>query len=290
MSNIQGLQLPDGVDRLSLPQKALILGGLGVAGWYVLPVLLALMVNLVMVLAIGIPLAFVAYNYKAFWYLFAWLGDKTTSWIIGLDVLGAMDNYLLWVKKQYNILLASKGELEAQVESLQTEIGTYEKSFSDNKKRLQQAEANNNSAQISIYSNNLMMDKDFIEQLTPILDEGKKHVQYLDELVETFDVKQQQLAYTVKTQKAKYKSLKSMSKGLRAASSVQRGVDGNDMWRRTQEQLVNQMNKFTADIKTFETVLKPAIEQNRFDKQLRETEGRKLLEEFKNNDFQKLAA
>jgi phage shock protein PspC (stress-responsive transcriptional regulator) len=84
------LMLPSGVDKLSLGQKIVAGGIAGVALYFALPVLLALMVNLLMVVVIGVPLAFLAYNYQMVWQVFKLISWHTTKFIIGLDVIGFM--------------------------------------------------------------------------------------------------------------------------------------------------------------------------------------------------------
>jgi hypothetical protein len=281
------LILPSGVDKLSVPQKV-VAGGLMLGGLYfALPILLSLMVNLVMVLLIGVPLAFLAYNYQMIWLLFKNLSWHTTKWLIGLDVLSYMDRYVDYVRDREQLILNSKRDLIANVEGVRGEIQERESSYASNMKKADVADRQGNSAQCDVYTSNAADDKDFIASLAPIKEEADKQVMYLGELAEVFGTKRQQLEYKVKAQKSKYKSLQTMSRGMGAASEVISGSGAESaIWKETQEQLVSQMNQFTANIKTFEEVVKPAIESGRFDRQLRKEEGQKLLEQFRATNFE----
>lgn len=283
------LVLPDGVDKLSLPQKVIALGIVGVAAYYLLPILLAMMVSLLWIVIIVSILGFAAMNYRMIWTFAKWLSWKGTQWLIGLDVLGYMDRYLAYVGEQEQVLLNSKRDLVKELEGVKGQISDSEKAFQEQMNRADAAEKLENKVQFDIAISSAQDHKDYIQTLSPVRDEAEKQVAYLTELTDVFHTKHEQLGNTVKMQRTKYNSLQAMSKGMGAASDVLRGAGGqNEIWKETNRQLIDQMNTFTANIKTFEDVIKPAIEGARFDKQLRETTGKQLLNEFRNTNFKQL--
>lgn len=281
MNNMNGLVLPEEVDKLTMPQKILAFGGLGIAAYFIVPILLTLMVNIYILLAMIIPLGIVVYNWQVVWYLFTMMSDKLSSWAIGLDVLGAMDRYLLWYKEQYQILLSGKAELETTVNSTREEINLRNKSYTENMNKADYAAKHNMDADADIYLSNAQIDKELVADLLPLVNEGEEQVKYMAELAEAVKGNEKKLEYNILAQKSKFKMLKSMRKGLGAAAQTVGGLNSNEVWRKTNEQLVKQMNKMTNDINRYKDVVQPAIQEARFNKQLRQTEGRKLLEEFR---------
>ena len=281
------LILPSGVDKLSLPQKVLAGGLMAGALYYVLPVLISLMINVLWAIAICIPIVFLAYNYQMIWLWFKNVSWYMTKWLIGLDVLSYMDRYVEWVTNKEKVILAAKTTLIANVESVKGDIAERELSYADNVRKADVADRHGNAVQCDILTSNAMDDKEYIQSLSPMLEEGQKQVAYISELAETFGANRQKLEYKVKAQKSKYNSLKTMSRGMGAASEVIAGSGAEAaIWKETQNQLVGQMNQFTANIRTFEDTLKPAIESGRFDRQLRKEEGQKLLEQFRSTNFE----
>jgi hypothetical protein len=149
------------------------------------------------------------------------------------------------------------------------------------------AEKMGEDKQQEIYQSQALDDQDFIATLMPIRDEAQKQVEYMKELTDMLATRREQLAYKVESQESKYKALKAMSGGMRAASDVIGGAGGmSELWKETNNQLIGEMNNMTASIQVFEDKIRPAIEQNRFDQKLRKEEGMKLLEQFKNPQLQ----
>lgn len=281
------LVLPSGVDKLSVPQKVVAGGLLAVGLCFAGPILWAMMVNLLMVVVIGVPVVFAAYNYQMIWLLFKNISWHATKFLIGLDVLSYMDRYVEWVTQQEKMIITAKRDLIANVESVKGDIEEREHSYSDNMRKADAADRGGNAVQSEILMSNAADDKEYIATLSPMKEEAEKQVAYISELAEVFGANRQKLEYKVSAQKSKFKALKTMSRGMGAASQVISGSGGESaIWKETQNQLVGQMNQFTANIKTFEDTLKPAIESGRFDRQLRKEEGQKLLEQFRSTNFE----
>lgn len=287
MSN---LVLPSGVDQTTLSQK-IVAGGLlalgGVALWWLLPPVIVILANLWMAIALALPLLWVAYNPTLVWGIAKTVSWKVTKSIIGLDVLSAMDRYYDWVCARLEVTVQSRQELSATLERTKKDIKEKEKSYRQSLERADQADRLGNKVEASIAASRAVADKEFLESLIPIRDEVQLKVDYLDELIGVFKVNKEQLRYAIDSKKTQFEALKSISKGLASANAVIGGSnEATKLYEESLNQLADKMSRFAANIQTFETNIKPVLEGARFDKQMAEVQGRKLLEEFRASNFQ----
>lgn len=280
MSNT--LMLPEGVDKLSLPQKVVALGLLGGAAYFVVPFLIAMMVNLWIAAILAIPILYVAYNPMLVWGVFKTLSQKSTDWIIGLSPLSAMDRYLDWVKMKHRSITSAKLELMAAQQDINNQITEKENSYKQLMKKALHAEDKGEEIQASSYAENAASDKEFLENLIPVRDDVKNKLDYLSELDEVFDSNTKKLSYKIDNLKQRYKLIKTTHKGMKSANAViGESGDAQRMFNVALQSANDDMNKMTANIQQYEQNIKPMLTGAKFDKELRQGEARKLLDEFR---------
>lgn len=281
------LVLPDGVDKLSTSQKAVALGVLGVVGYLVLPFILTLMVNLTMVILLGIPLAFIAYNYEIIWSLFKTLSWKFTQSLIGLDPISMMERYHEWVKGKHLSIQNAKVNLQSTLNTLNQQIEEKDKSYLNNMNKALKLNEQNRAAEAQLYSSNGLSDKEFINSLVPLRDNVEVKVTYLSELNNVFELNTKQLGYKIENLKLQYKTLQDTHKGMKSANDVI-GDAGfmNKAFKNSVEQANQQMNLMTANIQQFEENIKPMLSNAKLDQELHQQEAMKLLEDFKKTQFE----
>lgn len=281
------LSLPKGVDSMSLPQKAIAVGILGVGAYYLVPFLIAVMVNLYIAAALAIPLIYIAYNPMLVWGVAKSLSQMSTNWIIGLSPLAAMDRYLDWVKNKHKSIQRAKNDVHASELGITQQINEKEKSYKSLMTKASIAQEKGNSIQADTYSLNAMSDKQFLEDLVPLRDDMIAKVKYLEELDQVFSANTQQLEYSIENTKTKYKLLTDVKKGMKSADDVIGGAgEANRMFKVALEQTNQRMNSMTASIQQYENNIKPMLADANFTKELRQGDARKLLEDFRKSNIQ----
>lgn len=279
------LQLPEGVDKLTTAQKAVALGIIGVGLYFILPFLIAVMVNLYITVALAIPILYVLYNPYLIWGLAKTISWKLTKGIIGLDPLSAMDRYLDWVQGKHESIKKSRLSLQSTLVELERQVEEKERSKVENEKRALTATNKGFTAEAELAATNALSDKDFLMSLIPMRDNLKVKVEYLGELDEVFGMNAKQLEYKITNVRTQYESTKKIMAGMKNANDVIGGVsDAKKLFDESVRQTNEQMSRMTANIQMFENNIKPALDSAKFDKQVKSDEARQLIEDLKRNN------
>lgn len=284
------LILPEGVDKLSPAQKIVAGGllGLGVLLFILMsPSIAFYLANLWLVALLSIPIVFIAFNPTLVWGVAKSLSWALTKKIISLDILSAMDRYYDWVNLKLATAMQSRESLNTTYLTIDQQVKDKEKSYKTNITKADDLDKLGNTIQSKISANKAVVDQQFIENLVPLRDDTKQRLDYVDEIIDVFKVKKEELGYTIESKKLEYKSLQDTYNSLSAVNTAMGGMgEANKLWNESVNQLTNQMNQFTSSIQSFENNLKPILEGARVDKQLADKEGMRLLEEFRNANFQ----
>lgn len=282
------LTLPPGVDNLSLPQKIVAIGFIGIAAYFILPFLITVMVNLYIAVALAIPICYIALNPHLIWGVAKTLSQLTTNWIIGLSPLSAMDRYYEWVLSKLQVIRNAKNDVIASEMGISKQINDKEKSYKELMNKASIAEDQGNSIQADTYSSQAMSDKQFLEDLIPIRDDMKIKITYLQELDDVFQSNAEKLNHSINNTKMKYTTLKKIKKGMQSADDIIGGAnEATRIYNVALSQTNDQINKMTASIQQYENNIKPMLADAKFSRELQQGEARRLLNEFRTGQLSK---
>lgn len=274
-----------------------ILGGIGYGLLklynFVAPTIIEAATNTWLLLAYLVPLAalsvLVASNYKTIWLWYLGFCKKLSGLFIKIDPLSIMDGYLITLRRKYNNLQEVILTLEGKRVKLDRIIADKQANLKKNQQLSLAAKKQGEDASAISYAQRAVSDENTIKLYLPIQAKYQRNNAFLSELSTNWKASIDSLDYQISAKREEFETLKEMYKGLKSAEDF--ASSGSEEARIYGESLIaleESVSEKIAYIEDFEKRAKPIMTDMKVEKQAKEDEAMKMLEDLLKQDSIKL--
>lgn len=200
---------------------------------YVLPWLVAVTWNLVNLVIGGVVLGFLLMivTNKKFWRALKYLSEFIANYTIGIAIeLNPFSILQAKIEQGYkdrNTLYQQAAKLKGKQSELVDKLNDKEKELQLNvqKVRILQTEQGKNSRQADLYANNVLRCREYIDNVTPIVGDLNKLIQFADAAYEESGIMLEDAKLDLEAKKDLYYSV---TTGLSAVTSAMKAFKGDD--------------------------------------------------------------
>ncbi|HEV9037852.1 MAG TPA: hypothetical protein VGQ51_14555 [Puia sp.] len=206
---------------------------------YVLPWLVKVTWNLVNLVIGGIVCGFLllTISNRKFWRALKYLSEFVANYSIGLAIelnpFSILQTKIEQGYKDRNILYKQSARLKGKQSELMDKLGEKEKELQLNiqKVKILQSESGS-SRQVSLYTNNVMRCREYIDNVTPIVGDLNKLIKFADAAYEESGIMLEDAKLDLEAKKDLYYSV---TTGLSAVTSAMKAFKGDDELNRDAE-------------------------------------------------------
>jgi hypothetical protein len=200
---------------------------------YVLPWLVTVTWNLVNLVIGGVILGFLLMivTNKKFWRALKYLSEFIANYTIGIAIeLNPFSILQAKIEQGYkdrNTLYQQAARLKGKQSELVDKLNDKEKELQLNvqKVKILQAEQGKNSRQVNLYANNVLRCREYIDNVTPIVGDLNKLIQFADAAYEESGIMLEDAKLDLEAKKDLYYSV---TTGLSAVTSAMKAFKGDD--------------------------------------------------------------
>ncbi len=200
---------------------------------YVLPWLVTVTWNLVNLVIGGVILGFLLMivTNKKFWRALKYFSEFIANYTIGIAIeLNPFNILQAKIEQGYkdrNTLYQQAAKLKGKQSELVDKLTDKEKELQLNiqKVKILQAEQGKNSRQIDLYANNVLRCREYIDNVTPIVGDLNKLIQFADAAYEESGIMLEDAKLDLEAKKDLYYSV---TTGLSAVTSAMKAFKGDD--------------------------------------------------------------
>lgn len=263
------------------------LGLLVLTGYYVLPILTAVVWNTlnfgIALVSLGIFLYCITHRKLrlSLFYLYEWLMKKLVGVVIELDPFLIAEDYIQDMEEQRETLYKQSVDVDAQKEKIDLKIQEKEKEMNQLLGRAKAAQSNNMLPELGNATRHIARIKEYIKQLAPIRDNLARIGDYLTKVHKNSGYLIEDARNELELKKDLYKSVSSGNKALNSALKIFKGDPEKKL-------MVEQSMEFLKeDIATKLSSMKKAINYSTdfmrsidLDNATYELQGLQMLESF----------
>lgn len=295
MSKSLTLPLPEGVDKLSGPQKgvAVFIGLTLLAALYVvLPSVAFFLKNLWAVIFLALPIAYIVTNPYFVWSQLTTLSWKLTKSFIGLDVISSLERYADWADLKHTRALQTRQKQAVNYERVKAQVDERKASYERNMQTAVAAEsAGRNPVEIARYTDQAQIDMKFVEEFSPLVVKAKENLDRLDKSIQALAAEKETTKYNIEALKVTYESMKTMRDGMAETNDFLQGNnEPTKVYNETVRQIADRMYNFNAEVQTFENNMQPVLDKVDLDKTISAQKGQELLAQYKASNPKQLTA
>jgi hypothetical protein len=274
------------VDLTNSTQKfiaAIVLVGVLVILYLLLPPLITIFTNLWIAAALGIPLLFLVWNYEIIWTLFKKLSWDMTKKIISSDKLWYLYQYHAYMVRkidELHISILKIGEIKI---STSRSINAMIKECEENKaKAVKMEEQNAAPGIIKVAKAKVGLLDQQINELLPKLDFIKAQEKSLQELHEAWTADTEILKSTLDAKAEYYKMMKELSTATDSAKAfLQKDSPELQRYNESILQIESSIAEYTSNVEQFQRDVAPQLTKMSAANALSEEQGTALIEEYK---------
>lgn len=184
------------------------------------PFLIDLFQNIIMLALlgaiIGLPTLYLVFNPLVVWGFFKTLSMKLTAFLIKMDPLSVMDRYLDVLKENKANLERVEAVVSGKEIKISRKIKELNDGIADAKKYAQAALANQDEEQAGVYGSRYSALKESINMLTPMHNELKDNLNFLNKLSKNWGVAITKIGDQIAIKRDLYETLKETVGALRS--------------------------------------------------------------------------
>lgn len=263
------------------------LGALTAIGYYILPILTAVIWNTfnfgVALLTLGVFLYCVTHRKfrMAFFYFYEILMKRLIGVIIELDPFIIAEDYINDMEKQREKLYEQSVEVDGQKEKINLKITEKEKELNKLMSRAQAAQASNMLPELGNATRQVARIQEYIKQLTPIRDNLARIGDYLTKIHKNSAYLIEDAKNELDLKKDLYKSVSSGNKALNSALKIFKGDPEKKMMvEQSMEYLKDDIANKLANMKKAISYSSDFMRSIDLDNATYEQQGLKLLASF----------
>ncbi|OQP65980.1 hypothetical protein A3860_15435 [Niastella vici] len=262
---------------------------------YVLPWLVTVTWNLVNLVIGGVILSLLLMivTNKKFWralkYFSAFIANYTIGIAIELNPFNILQAKIEQGYKDRNTLYQQAAKLKGKQSELVDKLTDKEKELQLNiqKVRILQAEQGKNSRQVDLYANNVLRCREYIDNVTPIVGDLNKLIQFADAAYEESGIMLEDAKLDLEAKKDLYYSV---TTGLSAVTSAMKAFRGDDELNQDAEKalaiLKVQIGEKIGHIKSAIDVTSRFMDDKVLEDKAKSAQAIELINQFnKDNDF-----
>jgi hypothetical protein len=251
--------------------------------YFLLPPLITIFANLWLLAAIGLPFAFLVYNYEIIWTVFKKLSWDMTKKIISSDKLWYLYQYHTYMVRKIEELHASIGNIGAIKVSTQQSINKMIKDCESNKAQAVAMEQKQAPASvIKVVKAKVGLLDQQIQNLLPKLDFIKNQEKSLIELHEAWSADTEILKTTLDAKAEEYKLMQELSKASDSAKAfLQKDSPELQRYNESIKQIESSIAEYTSNIEQFQRDVAPQLTRMSAESALNEEAGNSLIEAYK---------
>jgi hypothetical protein len=262
---------------------------------YVLPWLVTVTWNLVNLVIGGVILGFLLMivSNKKFWRALKYFSEFIANYTIGIAIeLNPFSILQAKIEQGYkdrNTLYQQAAKLKGKQSELVDKLTDKEKELQLNiqKVKILQAEQGKNSRQIDLYANNVLRCREYIDNVTPIVGDLNKLVQFADAAYEESGIMLEDAKLDLEAKKDLYYSV---TTGLSAVTSAMKAFKGDDELNQDAEKalaiLKVQIGEKIGHIKSAIDVTSRFMDDKVLEDKAKSSQAIELINQFNmNSDF-----
>lgn len=279
------------VDLTTPAQKGIagiILGLFLVGAYFLLPPLVTIFKNIWLLIGMGVPLLFLAYNYQLFWDMFKRLSWNLTKKIISSNKLWYMYRYHEYMLLKIESLDSSIKEVSSLKISTQRSI---EKLITDaesfKKEAISHQQKGSPATIIKILENKVAVNQKQIDSRLPKLEYIKTQEKALVDIYNNWEADTEILKHTLDAKAEEYKLMKELSKASDTAMAfLQKDSPELREFNESLRQIEKSVSDYTSNVENFQRKVLPTITMMNVQSEVNAEEGAKLIEEYKAHRIQ----
>jgi len=263
------------------------LGLLGLAGYYVLPVLTSIVWNTfnfsIALVCLGVFLYAVTHRKLrlSFFYFYEWLMKKLVGIVIELDPFVIAEDYIEDMERQREKLYVQSVDVESQKEKIDLKIEEKEQEVRKLMNRAKAAQQNNMMPELGNATRQISRINLYIKQLAPLRDNLARIGDYLTKVHKNSAYLIEDARNELDLKKDLYKSVTSGNRALNSALKIFNGdPEKKLMVEQSMEYLKEDIAGKLANMKKAISYSSDFMRSIDLDNATYETEGLKLLESF----------
>lgn len=274
------------VDLTNSTQKfiaAIVLVGVLVILYLLLPPLITIFTNLWIAAALGIPLLFLVWNYEIIWTLFKKLSWDMTKKIISSDKLWYLYQYYAYMLRKIDELHVSILKIGEIKTSTSRSINNMIKECEGIKAQVVKAEElKMPDARLKVSRAKVGLLDQQISELLPKLDFIKAQEKSLQELHEAWSADTEILKTTLDAKAEYYKMMKELSSATDSAKAyLQKDSPELQRYNESIKQIESSIAEYTSNVEQFQRDIAPQLTKMSVTNALNEDQGTALIEEYK---------
>lgn len=261
---------------------------------YILPWLISVtwsMVNLIIAGTVMVFLLLIVTN-KKFWRAVRYLSEFIASYTLGLAIeLNPFNILQLKIDQGYKdreTLYKQAAKLKGKQSELMSKLEEKEKELKLNAQKVKILQSENpGSKQLDLYANNVLRNKEYIDNITPIVGDLNKLVAFADMAYEESGIMLEDAKLDLEAKKDLYYSI---TTGLSAVSSAMKAFKGDDDLNRDAEKalaiLKARIGEKIGNIKSAIDVTSRFMDDRNLEDRAKSAQAIELINQFQvNNDF-----
>jgi phage shock protein A len=221
--------------------------GTGVACWYLLPVIIVILSNLLYasLLGAGVFALFTLLMNDKFRFACSSLFQSAmrwlTGWVIAIDPIGILKNYLEEMKERLAKVEKHIREVNGQKVSLERNITERLKNIEQYMKLANAAKKAGQTDQAALKANMAAREKHFADKLAVILDKTEGILRILSKMKSNLNFLYEDTEHEVEIREAEYNSIKASFKAMKGAEALIEGDKAKAMFEQTMEYTANDI-------------------------------------------------
>lgn len=279
---------PEGVTGF-LFLGALITGG-AIGLYKILPYLLTLVQNTIYLTLMCAALFGILYvlldpQFRAgMWYLYKIAMRKITGVIITIDPIGILKIHIENLKQRREDMSEKMVLVNGQKQKLTRTINDNNNNIKKCFSIIQQAERVNDGGEIAVQNREIGRTKKLNERLQPLQKKLDDLYDFLLKLYKNSDYIIRDMESEIRANEIEYKAVTEGSNAIKSAKSIFSGGD-DQLYKQAVDYLEEDMSNKIGEIDQFMRTTDSIIKSLEYENGAFESEGYKMLEQFKESDF-----